>query len=232
MAKKHNNAGRSRNGPTYVMLHHWVMRTPAWRSLSVYARCLYIEMRGRYNGSNNGDISFSYREAEELLGVSNKPIPQAFRDLEDRGFIKATQRGAFSWKARFEGKGRATTWLITELPQDYPERVIGASSDFKNWVAPDPNEKKKRHAESGSYARSKRAIPDDTARSKRANGTPRAGHSDENAMQHGTPKAGTINIPYTPTALGQVSSAVLNSPLMKKAREEVRRQSRKNGAAK
>lgn len=128
---KHNSKGRSKGGPPYVQLYHWIRKTDAWRSLAPYSRLLYVEIRGRYNGSNNGDISYSYRQAEEDLCCSNKPIPIAFRELQERGFIKPVSKGAFSWKARFDGKGRATTWLLTELPQDYPQQSLIASYDFK-----------------------------------------------------------------------------------------------------
>ena len=114
-------------GLPYVQLYHWLRATPAWRSLGPYARCLYVEMRGRYNGSNNGNIVMSYREAQELLGCSNKPIPGAFLELQDRGFVKPNKKGSFSWKMRFNGAGRATTWILTELRQDFPETVLTPS---------------------------------------------------------------------------------------------------------
>ena len=79
-------------------------------------------MRGRYNGSNNGNIVMSYREAQELLGCSNKPIPGAFRELQDRGFIKPNKKGSFSWKMRFDGTGRATTWILTSFVRTFPKR--------------------------------------------------------------------------------------------------------------
>jgi hypothetical protein len=194
-------------GPPYIQLYHWVRKTEAWRSLGPYARLLYIEMRGKFNGSNNGDIPLSYREAQELLGCSNKPIPGAFLELQDRGFIVAVQKGNFDWKVRFEGKGRATTWRLTELSQDWPEREL-ATLDFKKW---EPSEFKIRHAESVPNARPERAISESMARLKRTNGTPKAGHFDENAVQHGTLKAGTSISTISPQPVGQISSALMRN---------------------
>ena len=113
MARKHrssrvNATGRSTNVPRFVMLHHYVIDSPAYRSLSCTARSLLIEVWRRYNGSNNGHISFSSREAAERTGVSKNTAAKALRELEDRGFLKARQRGSFHLKIR-----HATEWTLT-----------------------------------------------------------------------------------------------------------------------
>jgi hypothetical protein len=167
MSRTHNNRERAKGGLPFVPLHHWFRKTDAWRSLGPYAKLLYIEMKARYDGSNNGFISYSYRQAEEDLGCSNKPVPGAFAELQKRGFIVAVQKGLFSWKVRFGEGGRATTWRLTELPQDYPERSLKPTHDFKNWVAPQ-HENKTRHAKSEPDAPLKRAISEPMARPKRA----------------------------------------------------------------
>ncbi len=218
MSRTHKR-GRT-GGPAFTQLMHWVRKTEAWRSLNPYARLLYIELRAHYTGSNNGDISYSYRQAEADLNCSNKPIPGAFRELQDRGFIIPVQKGAFSWKARFGGAGRATTWLLTELPQDWPERGLAPSYEFKSWEPKETVENKTRHAKSGPNARLKRAISEPMARQKRAYGTPKAGHFDPNAVQHGTLKAGTSISTISPQPLGQLSQALLKSAIVQKAARE------------
>jgi hypothetical protein len=217
VANKQDRKGRSKGGPAYVQLYHWIRKTDAWHSLNVYARCLYVEIRGRYNGSNNGDIPMSFRDAQELLGCSNKPLPEAFRQLQDRGFIVPVQKGAFTWKVRFHGSGRATTWRLTELPADYPERCLTPTYDFKTWK-PDP-ENKTRHAESIPIARPKRTMNDVIARPKRTNGTPRAYHNGHSGDPHGTPRAGTSNIPSTPLPVGDITRALLKSKIVAGAKD-------------
>lgn len=211
--RKREQAPRER----YVTLYHWFLGSDAWRSLGVYARALYIEIRARYNGSNNGEIPFSHREAQTLLGVSNKPIPAAFRELEDKGFIKPVRKGNFDWKVRFEGKGRATTWLLTELPQDWPERGLAPTKDFMHWAPP---ENKTRYAGGVPIARPKRTISDVMARSKRTNGTPKADHLGKSGGGNGTLSAGTINIPSIPQPIGMLTPQLLKSALFKKAARE------------
>ncbi len=94
----------------HVRLHHWLLNSPAYKSLGVCARALLIEYYRRYNGSNNGDIGLSVRDAASALGVAVGTVRKAIVELEERGFIRANQRGAFRWKAR-----HATTWILTEF---------------------------------------------------------------------------------------------------------------------
>ena len=205
MARRRRGSG---GGQPFIQVYKWLWDSEVFNTLGPYSKLLYLAIRKRYNGNNNGDIPYSYREAEAELNCSNKPIPRAFRELQERGFIVPTTKGAFSWKRRFEGVGRATTWRLTELPQDYP-MPAQPTLDFKQWKPGEEN--KTRHAESGPYARPKRAISTDMARPKRANGTPRACHSDENAVQHGTPKAGTYKSTISPTPIGETTTALMRA---------------------
>lgn len=125
----------------HVRLYDWMLKSPAYRSLSVYARCLYLEIRRRYNGSNNGAISMAFREAMELVGCSNRPLLTAFAELQEKGFIRPVVKGAFSWKARVDGKNRATTWLLTEFKADFPAPSVTAGKDFMRWSALPKKEK-------------------------------------------------------------------------------------------
>jgi DNA-binding transcriptional regulator YhcF (GntR family) len=88
------------------------------------ARCLEIELKAFYNGSNNGDLFFSIRDAAKKLGVAHNTASKAFKELEEKGFIKARQKGAFQWKTR-----QATSWILTEY--EYNGKV--ATKDFMRW---------------------------------------------------------------------------------------------------
>jgi hypothetical protein len=57
----------------HVRLYHWFLKSEAWRSLSPNARALYLEIVERYNGSNNGRIGFSIRDAAEALHIGKTP---------------------------------------------------------------------------------------------------------------------------------------------------------------
>lgn len=110
----------------HVRLYHWMMRCPAWQSLSPVARCLYLEMAARYAGvnSNNGQIPYSVREGAAALRVGKSTANKGLRELVDRGFIVPTKAGIFTIK-------RATEWRLTEFPCDVTNAV--ATKDFMRW---------------------------------------------------------------------------------------------------
>ena len=124
------NKGRGKS-ERYVKLRLWLLDAPAWKSLPANARALYIELARRYNGSNNGRISYSVREAAQALRVSLSTASHLLRNLQDRGFIVCTKRGAFSLKTTKD----ASEWRLTEYDSDAP--VAHASKDFMRWQPPE-----------------------------------------------------------------------------------------------
>ena len=131
---KVNKNGRNAFG-RFIQLSHWLIDTPAWKSLSPTARSLYLEIKKRYNGFNNGDIAFLERQATTAVGVTQKTIVKAFVALKDRGFILATQKGSFSRNTTLGRYGRSTRWLLSEHPQQKPDskHSLTARKDFMKW---------------------------------------------------------------------------------------------------
>lgn len=116
MSKPSNRRGRrvdatghSKGEGKHVRLYDWLLRSNAWRELSPYERCLYIELGGLFNGSNNGEIFMSEREAGKRLGCNPKTARIALKGLVQWGFIRPVVNGSFIWKAR-----HATCWVLTE----------------------------------------------------------------------------------------------------------------------
>ncbi len=121
--KKLNAFGMS-SPVRHVRLYHWMLNSPAWQALSLGARSLLIEVWARHNGQNNGEISFSVREAAIKLRVSKDTAAKWFHELVAKGFLKVRRQGSFRWKG-----GKATTWEVTAERCD--ERA--ASKDFMRW---------------------------------------------------------------------------------------------------
>ena len=142
---KMNKNGRNAFG-RFIQLSHWLMDTSAWKSLSPTARSLYLEIKKRYNGYNNGDIAFSEREAASAVGVTQKTIAKAFSALQDRGFISVVQKGSFSQKTTLGSYGRSTRWLLTEYPQQKPDNThsLTAQKDFMKLSKEDGSKNKPR----------------------------------------------------------------------------------------
>ena len=91
-------------------------------------RALYLEMAKRYNGSNNGRISYSVREGAAALHVSKGSVKNWLDVLHERGFIVCTKRGAFSLKITRD----ASEWRLTEYDCDTPAQH--ATKDFMRWT--------------------------------------------------------------------------------------------------
>jgi hypothetical protein len=133
MPKKRPNrridpTGRSKRGERFIKLPHWLLNNPAYQSLSLGARSLLIEVWRRHNGINNGEISYSVREAAKSLRCSKNTAANWFQELQKKGFLKPRQPGSFSYKKR-----HATEWEITAEPY----RGKPASKDFMRWKPAD-----------------------------------------------------------------------------------------------
>ena len=96
----------------FVQLHQWFMATEAWATLKPGPRALYVELKRRFNGANNGDIFLSHREAAKAINVNRNTITAYFAELQERGFIEMTQ-GPHLGPA---GIGQASKWFLEEEP--------------------------------------------------------------------------------------------------------------------
>jgi DNA-binding transcriptional MocR family regulator len=128
MTRKHNHTGRSKTSSHFVMLEHYLLNSRAWRSLSLAARCAFIEMARQYAPGRNGRIVMSARMLAETLPISRATAARALQDLESRGFIQAVRVGGFNMKA---GLRRATEWRVTLHKCDVTNET--ASKAFLRW---------------------------------------------------------------------------------------------------
>ncbi len=101
-----------------------MLASPAYRSLSCYAKATLIELHRLYRGDNNGDIFMSVRSMANRLNINKTTALKALHQLEDRGFIRAKQRGAFHLKAK-----HTTTWFLTE--HEHAGQL--PTKDFMKW---------------------------------------------------------------------------------------------------
>jgi hypothetical protein len=98
---------RGKPDDQYFGLSYTMARSPAFRMLSGAALKVFIELRTRFNGGNNGDLSLSLDEAARLLGIGKGTAQRAFVELAEKGFIAMTKKG--QWYGR-----RATTWRVSD----------------------------------------------------------------------------------------------------------------------
>ncbi len=91
-----------------MKLEYYMLRSAAWLSLSPVARCVYIELVSLYNGSNNGRLALSARDAAERVGCSKNTTARAFVELIEKGFIDLCSRGRFDRKTPHAAEYRLT----------------------------------------------------------------------------------------------------------------------------
>ena len=107
------------------MLRHDIMDSPAYRATSPVARSVYLEIKRRFNGHNNGEIPLSCREAAELCNVGKNTAAKAFEELRQKGFIQIATEAGFNMK----GGRRSRRWRLTDRDCNGQP----ASADWRKW---------------------------------------------------------------------------------------------------
>lgn len=105
---------KGRSTARFVMLPEWLQRSEAWATMKPGPRALYLELKRRFTGFNNGDIFLSQRDAAKALNITKDTATTYFRDLIERGFITMTQGGHLGPS----GIGQAAKWALQEETQD------------------------------------------------------------------------------------------------------------------
>lgn len=111
----------------FVQLPEWVQASEAWATMPPGPRALYIELKRRFTGANNGEIHLSHREAAKALNCSRNTVGPWLRELEKRGFIALTVAPHLGPA----GIGKASKWRLEELatPDGKP-----ATKSFMRWT--------------------------------------------------------------------------------------------------
>ena len=85
---------RKRTPPFVRLERRLILRDENWQALSQGAKLLYLHLKAKYNGVNNGQIKLHYSELEKYAGFkSPRAISAAFKELIKKGWIKRTKIG-------------------------------------------------------------------------------------------------------------------------------------------
>ena len=127
---KPNQKGRSKNDRQHLRLFYFMAHHEAFQGLSGAAVKVWIELRCRYNKYNNGQLSLSYQQAADTLHLSKSTVARAFKELQEKGFIKLRRPG--QWYGRL-----AAEYITTDCPLDgHP-----ATNDWQKWKPPEKPKK-------------------------------------------------------------------------------------------
>ena len=119
------NALRRKSEPRHIRLYHSITGTVAWASLGGNAIKVLLALVRLDDGSKNGQIFFSDRQASLETGLSRNTCIKALRELQEKGFIRIVEKGHFDRKVR-----HATVWRYTW--QAVPG-VCGPTREFEKW---------------------------------------------------------------------------------------------------
>lgn len=119
---------RRKKEPKHIRLYYSMVTSEAWKHTSGAAVKVLIALVLRDNGSRNGEISFSVREAAEAANISTRTAKRCLDELEAKGWIECTERGAFSRKV-----SHASLWRYTWAAS--PACKKGPTRDFEKWSA-------------------------------------------------------------------------------------------------
>lgn len=113
--RRPNKSGRNDNPlDAFTRLPHVVQCSGAYAALNPNARALLLEILSMHNGSNNGSLWLSVRDAAHRMGLASVDSARtAFDDLIAVGFLRMTKDAHFAVKA--SDTSRARCWRVTYL---------------------------------------------------------------------------------------------------------------------
>jgi len=100
-----------------LIIRRSVWQSPRISALSVSGRALMVELLSMYNGSNNGRLFLSVKDATDRLGFSDwRAAAAAFAELETVGLITKTVEAYFDIRTGIHSRARA--WRLNWIGDD------------------------------------------------------------------------------------------------------------------
>lgn len=90
----HSKRQKNKKFNHFVAISRKTLNSKEWKELIPSAKLLYIHLKSKYNGSNNGSIRLYYSELKGIKGISSSStVSKAREELEDKGWIKREKLG-------------------------------------------------------------------------------------------------------------------------------------------
>ena len=71
-----------------------MLESDAWQDLSCYARTIYTEIGRKFNGYNNGNLSYTFQEASKIM--HRNTYAKSLKELVSHGFIDLQRSGGLN----------------------------------------------------------------------------------------------------------------------------------------
>lgn len=139
MARK-NKAGK----PGYYTYHE-VVDSLAYRSLPAGAKALYHDLRKKYRGYNNGNISATLSDLKPDGYRSSATLSKHLSELQEHGLIVKTRQGGLE----FGAMKNCSLYAFTDLPIAANDklRIQGreAPHDYRKYTPPNLDRKEQKN---------------------------------------------------------------------------------------
>lgn len=103
----------------YIRVYVDLLNSPAWRCLKSGSKALFVDLRAKLNGSNNGNISAALSDMKRLGWTSSGPLSRGLYELRSLGFIEVTREGGLR-----QGSRVPTLYRFTDL-ETYEHQKLG-----------------------------------------------------------------------------------------------------------
>lgn len=77
--------------PPFVAVYRSLLKDPTWRKLSSSAKVIYIYLRSKFNDATLSEVTLAYSEIQDMM--STQTISNAFKELQESGFIEKVKNG-------------------------------------------------------------------------------------------------------------------------------------------
>lgn len=104
--------GRHNKVPPFVALPRQTLKSPEWRTgLSSSAKILYLHLKNKFVGYNNGEICLHYSEVSDFMAMAT--IRKSFKELEEKGWIEVSRKigGDYRFTKTYTLTGRHDSWI-------------------------------------------------------------------------------------------------------------------------
>ena len=122
MSKRNKGGGKL---APFVAIHRHMIKTPAWRALSVGARATFFALKTNYHTKAQNAVFLSSRNGAKELGYNKDTVRKWLHELEHYGFIVMVQGAHLG----VHGTGKAAHYRLT----DCPFAGKPPTYDFQNW---------------------------------------------------------------------------------------------------